>query len=101
MRFAIARRPDKQGAALPRYPVLLINLPGREKATEIFAQLSLQLRGQDQILESRAPDRSEELIILGPGTVLVNQNLAVNLVAVRANGAHEILGDLGGLRDDP
>src|SRR5215510_7260032 len=101
MRLAIARRPDKQRAALPRYPVLSIDFPRSEKAQEIFAQLPLQPRRQDQVLESRVLDRGEELVVFGPRAVLVNHNLAVNLVAVRANGAQKVLGDLIGLRDDP
>src|SRR5262249_27371335 len=101
MGLAVARRPDQQHAALPRYAVLSINLPRSEKAPKIFAQLPLQLRRQDQILESRALDRGEELVILGPRAVLVNQNLAMNLVAIRANGAQEVLSDLIGFRDDP
>src|SRR5262245_10406515 len=101
MRLAIARRPDKQRAALPRYPVLSIDFPRSEKAPEIFAQLPLQLRRQDQILERRVLDRGEELVVFGPRAVLINQNLAMNFVTVRANGAQEFLGHLIGLRNDP
>src|SRR6266540_3083960 len=101
MRLAIARRPDKQRAALPWYPVLSIDFPRSEKAPEIFAQLSLQPLRQDQILESRVLDRGEELVVFGPRAVLINQNLAMYLVAVSANGAQEVLGDLIGLRNDP
>src|SRR5262249_7190463 len=101
MRLAVARRPDKQRAALPRYTVLSINFPRSEKAPEIFAQLSHQSRRQDQILESRFLDRGEELVVFGPRAVLINQNLAMNLVTVHANGAQEFLGHLIGLRNDP
>src|SRR5215467_7088627 len=93
MRLAIARRPNKQRAALPRYPVLSVDFPRSEKAPKIFAQLPLQLRLQDQVLESRALDRSEELVVFGPIAVLVNQNLAVNLVTIRADSAQEVLSD--------
>src|SRR5262245_19358356 len=101
MRLAVARRPDKQRAALPRYPVLSIDFPRSEKAPKIFAQLPLQPRRQDQVLEGRTPDRGEELVVFGPISALVNQNLAVNLVAIRADGAQEVFGDLIGLRNDP
>src|SRR5262245_26210949 len=63
MRFAIARRPDQQDAALPGYAVFSIDLPRSEEEAKIFAQLTLQLRRQDQVIESRALDRSEELFI--------------------------------------
>src|SRR5262245_56933822 len=101
MCLAVARRPDKQRAALPRYPVLSIDSPRSEKAPKIFSQLPFQLWRQYQILESSALDRCEELIVFGPIAVLVNQDLAVNLVAIRANGPQEALGDLIGLRNDP
>src|SRR5262249_9769074 len=101
MRLAIARRPDKQRAALPRNPELSIDFPRSEKAPEIFAQLPLQSRRQDQILESRFLDRGEELVVFVPRAALINQNLAMNLVTVRANIAPEFLGHLMCLRNDP
>src|SRR5262245_27489056 len=101
MRLAIAWRPDQQHAALRRYTVLLIDLTRGKKAPKILAQATFRVRRQNQVLESCALDRSEELLILGPIAILVNQNLAVNFGAICANGAQKFIRDIIGLRNDP
>src|SRR5262249_47354243 len=99
-RLAVAGRSEKQRAAPPRDPGLVVGRARREELLEVVADLLLEVPLEHELIEARGLDRVVELRALGEAALGERQDLAAHVVVPLRQRREEGLGAIAVRSDD-